>query len=109
MFYGLYQKAWEYASIGELKGIFNAVTLSILVTGFIQYFVFEGILLRALVVTWMLHILLIGGSRFSWRVFRDQYFNVKRDLRRTLIIGAGDAGSMVARQLINNKDTELNQ
>ncbi len=107
MFYGLYQKAWEYASIGELKGIFNAVTLSILVTGFIQYFVFEGILLRALVVTWMLHILLIGGSRFSWRVFRDQYFNVKRDLRRTLIIGAGDAGSMVARQLINNKDTEL--
>lgn len=107
LFYGLYNKAWEYASIGELKAIFNAVTLSILVTGFIQYFFYDGILLRALVVTWMLHILLIGGSRFSWRVVRDQYFIVNKDKKRTLIIGAGDAGSMVARQLLNNADSEL--
>ena len=29
--YGLYRKAWAYASIGELKLIFKAVTLTIIV------------------------------------------------------------------------------
>ena len=29
--YGLYRKAWSYASIGELKSIFKAVTLTIAV------------------------------------------------------------------------------
>ncbi|RPF54198.1 nucleoside-diphosphate sugar epimerase/dehydratase [Aquisalibacillus elongatus] len=107
VFYGLYQKAWEYASIGELQAIFNAVTLSILLTGFAQYYIFDGMLLRALLVTWMLHILLIGGSRFSWRIVRDQLFSNRKNQKRTLIIGAGDAGSMVARQLFNNNDSEL--
>lgn len=105
--FGLYQKAWEYASVGELIAIFNSVTLSIFTAGIIQYLIFDAILLRALFVTWMLHILLIGGSRFSWRLIRDQFISKDRHKKRTLIIGAGAAGSMVARQLLNNQDSEL--
>ena len=73
MFYGLYRKVWEYASIRELMSIYKAVTLSILTVALVQYVVRGDVLVRALAITWMLHILLIGGSRLSWRIFRDSY------------------------------------
>lgn len=110
MYYGLYRKVWEYASVRELVSIFKAVSLSIIAVAIIQFVVKGDILFRALSITWMLHILLIGGSRLSWRIFRDTYisgekFNNKR--KRTLIIGAGAAGTMIARQLLRNSEAEL--
>ncbi|WHY29075.1 polysaccharide biosynthesis protein [Bacillus wiedmannii] len=105
--YKLYNKAWEYASIGELKQIFKAITLSILVTAIIQQIINHDIYARILVIAWMLHLLLIGGSRFVWRMFRDTYITKATDKKRTLIIGAGSAGTMVVRQLQHNREADL--
>jgi FlaA1/EpsC-like NDP-sugar epimerase len=96
----LYHKVWAYASISELVAIVKAVSLSILMTGFIQYFVNGfSIYRRGLFVTWLIHILFIGGSRFAWRVVRDRYIVSGDNKKRTLIVGAGAAGAMIARQL----------
>ncbi|MBS4220193.1 polysaccharide biosynthesis protein [Bacillus sp. FJAT-49711] len=103
----IYKKAWEYASIGELIIIFKVVTLTIFVTAIAQKVIMNEIYLRLLVVTWLLHMLLIGGSRFCWRIYRDYFLNKTDDRKRTLIIGAGSAGTMVARQLLKSRDTEL--
>lgn len=101
--YKLYNKVWSYASVGELMAIVQAITLSIVATGIVQYFVNDfSIYRRALLVTWMLHIILIGGSRFVWRVYRDRYISDTDNKKRTLIVGAGAAGAMIARQLKNN-------
>lgn len=105
--YRLYHKVWEYASVGEVVAIVKAVTFSIIVTGLIQLIVFQYIYLRVLGITWMLHVILIGGSRFSWRLFRDHYIKPNAKKKRTLIIGAGSAGTMVARQLLQNNDADL--
>ncbi|MFK9094238.1 polysaccharide biosynthesis protein [Bacillus salipaludis] len=105
--YKLYNKAWEYASIGELVAIVKAVTFSIAVTAAMQEIVFHNIYVRALGITWMLHVLLIGGSRFSWRMFRDNIMSKQKDIKRTLIIGAGAGGTMVARQLLGNHEIDL--
>lgn len=105
--YKLYNKAWEYASIGELKQIFKAITLSILVTAIVQQIINHDVYVRILVIAWMLHLLLIGGSRFVWRMFRDTYITKATDKKRTLIIGAGSAGTMVVRQLQHNKEADL--
>ncbi|MGG0280589.1 nucleoside-diphosphate sugar epimerase/dehydratase [Bacillus pacificus] len=105
--YKLYNKAWEYASIGELKQIFKAITLSILVTAVLQQIINHDIYVRILAIAWMLHLLLIGGSRFVWRMFRDTYITKVTDKKRTLIIGAGSAGTMVVRQLQHNKEADL--
>lgn len=105
--YKLYNKAWEYASIGELKQIFKAITLSILVTAIVQQIINHDIYVRILAIAWMLHLLLIGGSRFIWRMFRDTYITKATDKKRTLIIGAGSAGTMVVRQLQHNKEADL--
>lgn len=106
-FYKLYRKAWEYASVGELIIILKAITSSILLVAIVQELVNHNIFFRLLMVTWLLHMFLIGGSRFAWRVFRDTYIIKPILKKRTLIIGAGSAGTMVARQLLNNRDAEL--
>lgn len=107
-YFGLYRKVWSYASVGELTSIVTAVTYSIFSVMVIQIVVNQDIYFRVLVITWMLHILLIGGTRFSWRLAvdlknRKLYSNTKR----TLIVGAGAAGTMIARQLLNNQDPQL--
>ena len=105
--YRLYQKAWEYASIGEMLGIVRAVTLSIITAAIIQFIINGNVYVRVLGITWMLHIILIGGSRFSWRMYRDFYLRPEVKKSRALIIGAGSAGSMLVRQLIKSHDTDL--
>jgi FlaA1/EpsC-like NDP-sugar epimerase len=105
--YRLYQKAWEYASVGEMLAIIRAVSFSILTTGALQLIVNGDIYVRVLGVTWMLHVILIGGSRFSWRMYRDYYIKTKQKKKRALIIGAGAAGSMLVRQFMKNHDAEI--
>ncbi|MGG3383618.1 MULTISPECIES: polysaccharide biosynthesis protein [Heyndrickxia] len=105
--YRLYQKAWEYASIGELTAIIKAVTFAAVITAVVQFIAIHNIYLRVLAITWMIHILLIGSSRFSWRVYRDRFMDSKVQKKRTLIIGAGSAGTMVAHQLLKSKDADL--
>ncbi|MDM5293751.1 nucleoside-diphosphate sugar epimerase/dehydratase [Peribacillus simplex] len=105
--YKLYKKAWEYASIGELLSIVKAVSLSVITVIAIQLMVFQDVYVRAMALTWMMHVILIGGSRFSWRMLRDRLIHNQKETRNTLVIGAGSAGTMVVRQLLNNHGTEL--
>ncbi|MFB3161325.1 nucleoside-diphosphate sugar epimerase/dehydratase [Neobacillus sp. 179-J 1A1 HS] len=102
----LYKKAWEYASIGELISILKAVTISIFIAAVVQQIIVQSIQFRLLTITWLLNMSFIGGSRFCWRMFRDSYLNKVENKQRTLIVGAGSAGMMVARQL--NKANEAN-
>lgn len=105
--YKLYNKAWEYASVGELVAIVKAVTWSVLMTAIFQQVIIGDIYFRALIMTWMLHVILIGGSRFSWRIYRDRYIKPQPNLSRALIVGAGAAGTMLVKQLKNNRDTGI--
>ncbi|WP_085506181.1 polysaccharide biosynthesis protein [Thalassobacillus devorans] len=116
----LYKKVWRYASLEELIGIFIAVTGSIIVTAVEQKVMYGNVYERALTVTWMLHIILIGGVRFAWRYYttygltlaprrkRVKQAQANTDQKRTLIIGAGSAGQMLARQMKGNGDHNFN-
>lgn len=106
-YYKLYKKAWEYASVGELLIISKAVSFSIVMAAIMQQIVMQDVFFRLLAVTWMIHMLLIGGSRLCWRVFRGSYHKNAAQRKRTLIVGAGSAGTMLVRQLLSNSDTEL--
>ena len=105
----LYNKVWAYASVGELVAIVKAITLSVLCAGAVQLILNDfNILRRALVVTWLLHIIFIGGSRFIWRMYRDRYINnTSPTQKRTLVVGAGAAGAMIVRQLRNEHNLDL--
>lgn len=103
----LYKKAWEYASVGELLSILKIVTISVFLAAVVQQLIVQEIFVRLLAVTWLLNMSIIGGSRFCWRMLRDSHLNKIDNKKRTLIIGAGSAGTMVARQLLQNKEADL--
>lgn len=103
----LYKKAWEYASVGELLSILKIVSISIFVAAVVQQIIVQEIFVRLLAVTWLLNMSFIGGSRFCWRILRDSQLNKMVNKKRTLIVGAGSAGTMVARQLLKNNEADL--
>ncbi len=100
--FDLYHRAWEYASVSELILIVKAVTGSIVVTGIIvSIFTQQSPFLRLYFITWMIHLLLIGGSRLSWRVFRKIFISKEGEKKPTLIVGGGRGGSLLIRQMMN--------
>lgn len=100
--FDLYHRAWEYASVSELILIVKAVTGSIVVTGIIvSIFTQQAPFLRLYFITWMMHLLLIGGSRLSWRIFRKTFISKEGEKKPILIVGGGRGGSLLIRQMMN--------
>jgi len=111
--FGLYRKMWVYASIRELKLIFIAVTVSSALIAVIMLVLFTNRVFvsfprSVLVIDWILSILFVGGLRFGLRILFEGSKNravnrQNRDLKKkSLIIGAGDMGAMVAREFQKN-------
>src|SRR5690606_17646787 len=56
-------------------------------------------------INWGLMFFFISSARIYWRVFRDEIINRNRKDaagRRCLIVGAGDAGAIVAKEIQQN-------
>jgi len=113
-FFGLYRRLWVYASTHELRLITVAVTTaSVLTSGVMLILISAGLVLpgmprSALGIDWLLSLILIGGSRFTLRILAEQSTASRgtKGGRRALIIGAGDAGALVVREL--QKSSQLN-
>lgn len=105
----LYHRLWQYASIGELYGIFKAITTSSILVVLAIYTMNLPYLPRSVyILAWLLIMIFIGGSRLSWRILRDYFISEKiTSGKNVLIIGAGDGGAMVARELLNNPNLNL--
>ncbi|ATP39427.1 hypothetical protein CSE16_04855 [Solibacillus sp. R5-41] len=102
-FFQLYNRIWSLASVRELMTIGYAVTISVLTASMLQFLIKGDIYLRVMVITWLLHIVLIGGSRFLLRILHDRNsFKPHGNLKRVLIIGAGEAGTMLLRSIKRN-------
>ena len=113
-FFGLYRRLWIYASTGELRLITVAVTTaSVLTSGVMAVLIVTGNVLpgmprSALGIDWLFSLVLIGGSRFALRILAEQSMVSRANgkIKRVLIIGAGDAGALVVREL--QKSPQLN-
>jgi FlaA1/EpsC-like NDP-sugar epimerase len=107
-FFKLYNRAWAYASLGEMVTIVQAVTLGSLGTVAATYFLYLPMPRLIIVSHWAFTVLLVGGVRVSWRMFVErQKTNGNKPSRRALIIGAGDAGAMVAREMKTHNSSVL--
>jgi FlaA1/EpsC-like NDP-sugar epimerase len=97
--FGLYNRLWRYASINELVAIITAVTASSVVISAIMYWSLPGFPRSIYIMTWLLDIALIGGSRLGVRVlYHIRQSQASRKVN-VLIVGAGDAGAMIAREI----------
>ncbi len=102
-YFKLYNRVWQYASIGEMISLFNAVIFSCIASYVVTSFLSGKVVpLSIFLRTFETTLLLMGGARFCWRIFRDNYIKRNKDHRRALIIGAGACGIFIVKELKQN-------
>ena len=114
--FGLYRRLWAYASIQELKLIALAVTTASILVGVGMTILtlllpFRDYSRMVLFIDWALSILAVGGLRFAQRIFFESQTNTRssgdRARRRVLIVGAGEAGALVVKEMQRNPASNL--
>jgi len=116
--FGIYRRLWRYASVRELILILSAVTTASMIVSGIMIGLFAaglyyGFPRSVLVIDWLLSLVFVGGLRFIFRISAETSSTAaidsalqRRRKKWILVIGAGDAGAMVVREL--QKNPQLN-
>lgn len=110
--FGLYRRYWRYASVKDLLAVLLATSASLVAMSvFVTYQSIENPLFEfsraVLLLDGILTFLAAGGVRVSVRVVgesrdRARDSQVAAAGKRVLIVGAGDAGTMVVREMKRN-------
>ncbi len=106
--FGLYRGMWRYASVTDLRRISLAVLFAAgMIAMALWMFRVNAVVPRSvLVISPVLLLLLMGGSRFVYRLWREQslYRLGKLSGEPVLIMGAGDAAVSLSKELTRSKD-----
>jgi FlaA1/EpsC-like NDP-sugar epimerase len=112
--FGLYRRLWIYAGTQELKligiAVITATILVSVVVIILSLTVFEEFPRSVLIIDFILSLIAVGGIRFSLRILSESQTtlsNEKVRTRRVLIVGAGDAGALVVREMQKNPQENL--
>jgi FlaA1/EpsC-like NDP-sugar epimerase len=111
--FDLFRGWWRYVSMADLMQIVKANLVASL--AFVLYAVLiyrmVNIPRSVLILDGVFCFLMMGGVRFATRAFRENYFPMFSDeeqpSKRVLIVGAGDAGQMIAREVRSNPRLEV--
>ena len=115
MVFRLYRSLWRYASMPELARLLAVCLLSSVLHAVGITTLFRNDLpsgrmpLSYYMGGALLQLLLLGGIRFAYRLLRyelKQYFQRSEALGRVMLIGAGDAGQMILRDMIQTERPE---
>ena len=108
----LYRSIWRYASLPDAAAIFKTVSFASIVTVFALIFFrqFDHFSRTVCILDWGLLFAMICASRLFWRVYRETYLlprigRERRTTSRTLIIGAGDAGNLLLKEIRKQHDS----
>ncbi len=102
LMFNLFRGMWRYVSISDLMNILRAVTLgSVLIAPIVIVGLYGGVdySKSIFVLDWALCVLFTGGVRFAIRAFRETFSPMREGGRKVLIVGAGDAGEMLLREM----------
>ncbi|MFO0739074.1 MAG: nucleoside-diphosphate sugar epimerase/dehydratase [Labilithrix sp.] len=103
---GLFHGLWRYSGARDLTSLVKAASLSSIVIATVWAFLATGTFPRSvLVLDFAFSILTVGGLRFSIRALREVVVATRgpervEARRRILVIGAGDAGEMLMREIV---------
>lgn len=105
LFTGLYKGLWRYASIDDLIKIVNTSALGSILFYVMVRFVFGDVEYpRSIyILDLLLFITISGGSRLLIRIFKEYMYNESAS-RKVLIVGAGDSGELLVRDIKNNPE-----
>ncbi len=104
---GVYRGIWRYTSMDDLITFAKAVAAGSIVsmTIILFKFRFQGFSRAVFAIDALVMLLLLAGSRIAFRFFRKVLpAGGAANGRRVLIYGAGDAGELLLRELLNNRE-----
>ena len=105
--FGLYRGIWRYASLMDLRRIIVAVAFAAVVAAAGIYMLrLPGVPRSVLLLHPVLLVLVMGGSRFAYRAWRDRalYGRVMLAGEPVLVVGSGDAAERLLRELAHSPD-----
>lgn len=110
---GLYRNLWRYASLHDAMEIFKVITISTVMAVFTVMYVrhFDSFPRSIFILDWFLLFSLVSASRLVWRIYREMYYlplKASGAGKKTLIIGAGEAGSMLLKEMRKQHGSEYN-
>jgi len=109
--FNLYRGIWRYASTADLRRIFLAVMLSAaaLPLMFLMLRLDLVIPRSVMIINPLLLILMMGGSRFVYRMWKEHglYGDFKLHGEPVLVLGAGDAAASLAKELVTSSAWRL--
>lgn len=108
---GVYRSIWRYASLQDAYEIFKVVSLSSVVSALtLVYFKGPFGMPRSIYfLDWFVLFALVAASRLVWRIYRET--TIVPSLckgKRTLIIGAGEAGNLLLKEIRKQSDAAYN-
>lgn len=100
---GLYRGMWSFASLPDLRRLIRAVGVSVIAVLVLAMFGNAWMLIpRSIVLLYpLLLIVIMGGGRIAWRLWRESRLAPVSDAERkpVVVVGAGTAGAMLVREL----------
>lgn len=101
---GLNQGLWRYAGPSDVVGILKAVFGGSIVLYLLFNFILkiQGYPLSIYIIDGLILVSMLSGLRMTKRVLREFRFKAAEGGRRVLIIGAGDAGESLLRDMKQN-------
>lgn len=105
----LYKSVWRYASVTELIYVIIAVTVGTLISLSYGILIEERLPISVYFIMWALVMVASGGIRLLSRVVATidvvpSHITAKR--KKVIIVGAGDAGAMVVKEMKKHLDLE---
>lgn len=100
--FGMYHRIWHYARIRDLYAIVGAVSLFAAAKFLLLFIAGEALPKSVFLISWMLTLGGIGLSRLAFKINLDIFTDNRMEQHSVLIIGAGDAGAMLVREIEQN-------
>ncbi|MCB5189964.1 polysaccharide biosynthesis protein [Methylobacillus arboreus] len=100
---GLYRGVWRFASLPDLQRLLRAIGISAVLVVTVLFMVpYHGVVPRSvLIMDPMLLLLLMGGSRFAYRAWKEHrlYGAAQFSGKPVLVLGAGEAAIALLKDL----------
>lgn len=106
---GFYRRLWRYASLRDAISIFKVITISsVSIWSLLTFFSFENMFPRTIIILdWLILLFLVASSRLTQRLLSEQNNSaLEHEGRRTLIVGAGEAGRLILSEIGKQPEPE---
>lgn len=96
-----YKTLWKYSGVQELIKVVQSITLSsIIYAALVTLLSNDRFPITMYIVLWITSILLLSSFRIGFMIMKERRSVLKARKKRALIVGAGTAGTLIAKQLL---------